>query len=95
MDIVGAAKKHGPMKLSHALRRLVLALLTVAVCLPLAIIFTIVLLPVWSWIEATYGIEAVGHSGPSDWCFWLVFGTMSSIAVAMLFKPRKPPRYEP
>lgn len=76
------------MKLAHPLKRFALALLVVAICLPLAIFVTIALLPLWSWIEATYGIEAVGHSGPSDWCYWLVFGLMASIALAMLFKPR-------
>jgi len=34
---------------------------------------TIALLPLWSHIEAQYGIESVGHSGPSDWCFELTY----------------------
>ena len=38
-------------------------------CLPIAFFVTILLLPLWSWVEATYGIESVGHSGPADWCF--------------------------
>jgi len=31
------------------------------------------LLPLWGWIEARYGIESLGHSGPADWCFSVVF----------------------
>ena len=49
----------------------ILAILITGV--PAAFIITILLLPLWSWIEATYAIESVGHSGPADWCFWLVY----------------------
>jgi hypothetical protein len=34
---------------------------------------TILLVPLWRWIEADFGIEAIGHSGPAEWCFYLVF----------------------
>ncbi len=44
--------------------------------LPVAFIVTFLLSPLWSWIEATYGIESIGHSGPSDWCFELVYGVL-------------------
>jgi len=50
------------------------------VCLPIAFIVTILLSPLWSWIEATYGIESIGHSGPSDWCFYLVYGVIAATA---------------
>ena len=50
---------------------IVLGILTVS--MPPAFILTIALLPLWSHIEATYGIESVGHSGPADWCFELVY----------------------
>lgn len=43
------------------------------VSMPPAFMLTIALLPLWSHIEATYGIESVGHSGPSDWCFEVVY----------------------
>jgi H+/Cl- antiporter ClcA len=44
-----------------------------AVSLPLSFFVTILLVPLWRWVEATYQIESIGHSGPSDWCFWLVY----------------------
>ena len=47
------------------------------VCMPFAFIGTILLSPLWSWIEKTYGIESIGHSGPSDWCFYVVYGVLS------------------
>jgi phosphotransferase system glucose/maltose/N-acetylglucosamine-specific IIC component len=61
-------------------RYLRIALITLAVliaCLPIAFITTILLSPLWSWIEATYGIESIGHSGPSDWCFYVVYGILN------------------
>jgi phosphotransferase system glucose/maltose/N-acetylglucosamine-specific IIC component len=67
-------------------RYLRLALITLAVlivCLPIAIIVTFLLSPLWSWIEATYGIESIGHSGPSDWCFYLVYGVLNVVALSV------------
>ncbi len=52
------------------------------VSLPAAIIITFVLSPLWSWIEATYGIESIGHSGPSDWCFVLVYSLLCAIMLS-------------
>jgi hypothetical protein len=66
-------------------RYLRLALITLAVlivCLPIAFIVTFLLSPLWSWIEAAYGIESIGHSGPSDWCFYLVYGVVSVAALS-------------
>ena len=34
-----------------------------------AIAATFAAMPFWSWIEATYGIESMGHSGPAGWCY--------------------------
>ena len=33
---------------------------------PVAVFMTILILPLWSWIEATFGIESIGHSGPPN-----------------------------
>lgn len=51
------------------------------VSLPAAVIITFVLSPLWSWIEATYGIESIGHSGPSDWCFVLVYSLLCAVVL--------------
>jgi TRAP-type C4-dicarboxylate transport system permease small subunit len=40
---------------------------------PLSVLFTLLLLPFWSWLETTTGIESVGHSGPAAWCYAAVF----------------------
>lgn len=48
--------------------------------IPVAAILTILLAPLWSWIEATYGIESIGHSGPADWCFQAVYAIVGGLA---------------
>lgn len=36
---------------------------------PLGVIVTLALLPMWRWLEESYAIESVGHSGPAAWCY--------------------------
>jgi len=52
------------------------------VCIPIAIIATFLLSPLWSWIESTYGIESMGHSGPSEWCFVVVYAALNVAALS-------------
>ena len=65
-----------------AFRHLAVDLGIAAVCLPAAFILTFLLMPLWSWIEATYKIESVGHSGPADWCFWAVYALLAAVSLA-------------
>ena len=44
-----------------------------AACIPLAAVVTIFLLPFWSWVESRFAVEAVGRSGPADWCYLVVY----------------------
>ncbi len=57
-------------------------------CLPVSFVVTFLLSPLWSWIEATTGLESMGHSGPAGWCFWTIYGllTVVCLAVALLLK---------
>lgn len=41
--------------------------------LPVALMLTIVMLPLWRWFEATTGIETIGHSGPAAWCYAVIY----------------------
>jgi len=59
------------------------------VCFPIAFIVTFLLSPLWSWIEATYGIESIGHSGPSDWCFYVIYGMIASTAFTVSYCVRR------
>ena len=65
------------------LRYFLAGLAILVVCMPVAFIGTFLLSPLWSWIEKTYGIESMGHSGPSDWCFYLVYGLLSAVALSV------------
>jgi hypothetical protein len=60
----------------------------IVIGIPVTFAATIALLPLWSMIERRYGIESVGHSGPADWCFWLVFSLylVAAWAVARWFR---------
>ena len=49
--------------------------------MPIAIITTILIHPFFRWFEETTGIETFGHSGPSDWCYLLVYLVFVGIAV--------------
>jgi hypothetical protein len=64
----------------HVWHRLGATLVIVVIGIPVTFAATFALMPVWSTIEAKYGIESVGHSGPSDWCFGLVFGVYLCVA---------------
>ena len=55
-------------------------LLSAALTLPT----TILLLPAWSWLERSAGIEAVGHSGPAEWCYALVFAVLAGLGALWL-----------
>ena len=71
------------------LRRLALIVPGVLIaCLPISFIITILLSPLWSWIEAAYGIESIGHSGPSDWCFYAVYGSLAACSLLLVIAAR-------
>lgn len=67
-------------------KSLLLAALLLLVLLPVAFVVTILLYPLWSWIETSYGIESVGHSGPADWCFELVYGVLAVAGSIILWR---------
>ena len=59
-------------------------LLAVALlALPPAVATTVVLMPLWSWIEASTGIESVGHSGPATWCYVAAWIALSAVLAAL------------
>jgi thiosulfate reductase cytochrome b subunit len=58
------------------IRRIVIFVLVLVLMMPLAIITTLLMAPFFSWIEARFGIEAVGHSGPAEWCYVTVYVTL-------------------
>ena len=73
-------------------RHLVLSLLGIAlIAVPLSIVTTILLFPLWAWLEASSGIESVGHSGPAEWCYaavFLVLVTGASLIVLIRYRAK-------
>lgn len=61
----------------------------VLIGVPITFATTFALMPLWSMIERRYGIESVGHSGPSDWCFWVVFGVYLFLAAVVVIGLRR------
>ena len=51
---------------------------------PASVALTIVLYPLWSWIEASWGIESLGHSGPALWCYGLTLALLSALLIAVV-----------
>jgi hypothetical protein len=53
-------------------RSLLLAALVVPLMAAFSLATTVLMFPLWSWLESVAGIESVGHSGPAGWCYWFV-----------------------
>jgi hypothetical protein len=65
-----------------ALRRVLVAAGLLVLALVPSAILTILLMPLWSWIEARFQIESVGHSGPAGWCYIATYAAV--VAVLLL-----------
>jgi hypothetical protein len=68
----------------NQVRTLLIASSILLLWLPIAFLLTLMLLPLWSWVEATTGIESLGHSGPAVWCFLAVYGLSVAGSLAAL-----------
>ena len=67
-----AADEVPPSRLGSVLTGLALVLLSA----PIAVFATLAAFPIWSTLERTTGIEAVGHSGPSEWCYVVTYAVV-------------------
>ncbi|MGY3266433.1 hypothetical protein [Lysobacter sp. HA35] len=63
-------------------RRATHVALALLVTLPVALVATFALAPLWRWIDAHAGIEAIGHSGPAAWCFGAVEGVLAIVVLS-------------
>jgi hypothetical protein len=62
-----------------------LGLLAIAVIsFPISFIGTFMMNPLLGRLEAKYGIELTGHSGPADWIFEIVFGITTVVVFLFL-----------
>src|SRR6266487_6694049 len=60
-------------RIKPVIRHSVAVVAIVLVSVPASVVLTLLLLPLWRWLEERYGIESVGHSGPAEWCFATMF----------------------
>ena len=61
------------MNLTNRLRGVGIAFAVCLISAPIAIVITIALLPLWSWVESISEIESIGHSGPAEWCYLVCY----------------------
>ncbi len=79
--VLGAVCLQAPRARERAAYRYGIAGATACVAsVPAGLAVTIGLFPFWDWLERTTGLESVGHSGPAEWCYLVVY----SISVAVL-----------
>jgi hypothetical protein len=59
---------------------------------PIAVFATFAAFPIWSTIERTTGVEAIGHSGPSEWCYAATYVVVVVALGSRWLKKRRSPR---
>ena len=70
--------------LRTAFRLIGLGVVSAVVSVPLAFTSTILMNPLLGRLEARYGVELTGHSGPADWIFEMVFAVITIALLAIL-----------
>lgn len=70
------------------MKKPLLSLGVLLLSLPLGVLLTLLLLPLWRWLEGTVGIEAIGHSGPAAWCYGAAIVAFAVLGLALLWRPR-------
>ena len=70
------------------MKRVWLSLGVLVLSLPLGVLLTLLLLPLWRWLEDTVGIEAIGHSGPAAWCYGAAITACVVLGLALVWRPR-------
>lgn len=63
------------------LKSIIAIAVILGLCLPISFFTTILLIPLWRWIESRFNIESIGHSGPDEWCFWAVYAVFVIISI--------------
>ena len=69
------------MAVSKPLKTGLFLLAFLLLCIPLAIILTLMTSGLWSWVERNFGIEAYGHSGPAGWCYLASYSLLMLAAI--------------
>ncbi len=87
--------RYDEMNMGNRLRGVGLAFGICLITAPIAIVVTITLLPLWSWIESMFEIESMGHSGPAEWCYLTSYLIALACAALIWSALRRRARIEP
>ena len=66
------------------LRSIGLVAVAAVISFPISFIGTFMMNPLLGRLEAKYGIELTGHSGPADWIFAVAFGITTVVVFLLL-----------
>ena len=75
--------------MSRPVRVALILMAIVLMSAPLSIVVTLLSFPLWSWFEASTGIESVGHSGPAEWCYAVTFVALVAAGAVVSFGRRR------
>jgi hypothetical protein len=53
------------------------------------VLLTLLLLPLWGWLDTRIGIEALGHSGPAPRCYGLSIGALALLGIILLARAHR------
>ena len=70
-------------RLVRVLRRVAFWVALTLVLAPVAVVLTVLLQPAWDWFESATGIESLGHSGPAEWCYLVMYVALLGLAAAL------------
>ncbi len=65
------------------------------VSIPLTFVVAMLLTPALWRLEAVVGMELAGHSGPSDWILWMMFGLFTVVLSIILLRLTRSPAPDP
>lgn len=57
--------------------------------LPLAVMVTLLIAPLWERFESVTGIESYGHFGPANWCYLFDYAIFAIFSILALLKSYK------
>ena len=77
------------MTFKDRIKGVLIAIVLLVACFPVAVILTIISSPLWSWFEGQFSIEAYGHSGPAEWCYLLTYVLLVALCTIIWTLMRK------
>lgn len=70
-------------------------LAVILLAVPTSLFVALALVPLWSWIEETTGVEAIGHAAPATWCFAVTYVAITVPLLGMMLRRAATANAEP